>query len=608
MRGWSGPGFPVVSEAHPEGCAYLLVVQVGMRGWSGPGFPVGSEAYSEGCASGGGVVAVGIRRRVLQGPPPLPMGVRMLTTRNTDLELDGGVAAFPGWTLIEVSGRHRERFLATQATSDVAGLAVGESQLSALLDRTGRLQAFFFLCKRNDVIELLVPDEVAGRCVEKLEGHIIADDVAVTRRGVGSMRLALGPAAVVLADQGPDDEVFPVTGWGSRGFVTWTERKIPLPEISADELEARRVLGGPPRWGREIEPGQLINETLLLDLAVSFDKGCYLGQETVAKVASHRGAVRAPVVLETGDPEAPIEGVVGDWFSVGDRKKAGRVLSVADWDGIAWLQVSLHRELRVVGRKLAVVFADGTAVDATIHPAPMLPTPSRVEMADRLSVAASAAFAEGSNDRALELLERAIAVCPTSADAHESLGVILGRIGRLDEAIEEMHRLLEIDPSSVMAHSNLSLFYNRLGDIEAAERHLAVATRVSFGGSATADPAGPAAVAAKREADQKRREEMFDRVLAIDPDDALAHFGLGELALEQGRLDPAIDHLEKAIAIDPAHAAAILALGRALEDCGDTDRARDVYERGTEVAAKKGDLATAQKMQERLNALAPRAP
>jgi len=96
---------------------------------------------------------------------------------------------------------------------------------------------------------------------------------------------------------------------------------------------------------------------------------------------------------------------------------------------------------------------------------------------------------------------------------------------------------------------------------------------------------------------------MFRRVLEIDPDDPLAHFGLGELAVEEGRLDVAVDHLERAIAADPGPSAAILALGAALGGLGETDRARETYRSGIESAAKRGELATAQKMQQRFNAI-----
>ena len=521
------------------------------------------------------------------------------------LDLDGCVAPFPGWKIIEVTGSHRERFLSSQVTSDLSTLGEGESRLSALLDRTGRLQAFFFIRKRADAVELLIPEAVADHCVERLEAHVIADDVAIERRDVGPMRLALGPMAVSLADQRLDDEIFPVSGWGSRGFVTWSDQEVGLPDVSSADLSTRRVLGGPPTWDLEVRPGQLINETSLLDSAVSFDKGCYLGQETVAKVAAHRGAVRAPVLLELEDSETEITGLVGTKFRVGDRTSAGMVLSAARWNGAGWLQVSLHRELRVIGRKLRCVFADDRAIDAAVRSMPLLPAPSREEMADRLTVAASAAYAEDRDDRALELLDRAIAICPTWADAFESKGVILGRLGRQHEAIEQMHRLLEVDPSSVMAHSNLSLLFNQLGDKDAAERHLALATRVSFGGELRSDPAVDDRNRIEElEAERKRREEMFRRILEIDPDDALAHFGLGELAMERGHFARAADHLERAIAGDPNHSAAILALGSALEGVDDTGRARQIYERGIEIAAKMGDLSTAQKMQDRLNALA----
>lgn len=520
------------------------------------------------------------------------------------LDLDGWVAPFPGWTLVEVAGRDRERFLSSQVTSDLTTLGEGESQPSALLDRTGRLQAFFFIRKRSDVVDLLIPEPVADHCVEKLEDHVIAEDVAIERRDVGPMRLALGPAAVVIADLRSAHVFFPVAGWGSRGFVIWSQQEFGLPDVSSTELSTRSVLGGPPTWGLEIQPGQLINETSLLDSAVSFDKGCYLGQETVAKVAAHRGAVRASVLLELEDSETDITGLVGTKFRAGDRANAGEVLSAARWNGAGWLQVSLHRELRVIGRKLRCVFTDDRAIDTAIHSMPLLPPPSREEMADRLTVAASAAYAEDRDDRALELLDRAIAICPTWADAHESKGVILGRLGRLSEAIEQMRRLLEVEPSSVMAHSNLSLFHNLLGDIEKAEEHLALASRVSFGGRPVLDSErSDQQERERRDADHRRREEMFRQVLEIDPDDALANFGMGELSAERGRFAQAIDHFELAIASDPAHSAAILALGGVLEGLNETDRARATYEQGVEIAAKKGDLTAARKMQERLNAL-----
>jgi len=523
------------------------------------------------------------------------------------LDIDAGIADLDGWVLVEVGGRDRERFLASQLTSDVVGLATGDSQLSALLDRSGRLQGFFYVRRRADALDLLVPEGAAAPCVDELDSRVIADDVTFRTVDVPAMRLILGPAASAAAAAFDGESVMPIQGWGTRGVVTWSDEPLDVPRIEPAELEARRVLGGPPSWGVEARPGQLINETALIDSAVSFDKGCYLGQETVAKIASHRGAVRGPVLLELDGAAEEAEARVGSRFGVGERARAGGVLSAARWDGRSWLYASLHRELRLPGRRLSCRFADGGELEGVVHAFPLLAVPSPEEIAERLTVAASTAFSGERTDRALELADRAIAICPTFADAYESKGVILGRLERYEEAIATMHRLLEVDPTAKMAHTNLSLYYNKLGDIEAAERHLALATRAEFAAAGSAgggDAAGTRE--AELEADRARREAMFSRVLEIDPDDALAQFGLGELELERGRPAEAVEHLERAVAADPAHSAALLALGRAFEGVGDGDRARRTYERGIDSAAKRGDLATAQKIQERLNGLAAR--
>ena len=103
--------------------------------------------------------------------------------------------------------------------------------------------------------------------------------------------------------------------------------------------------------------------------------------------------------------------------------------------------------------------------------------------------------------------------------------------------------------------------------------------------------------------DRKRRAEMFRQVLELDPEDALGNFGLGELMVEEGQFADAVVHLERALAADPRYSAAILALGRAHEGACYLGLARETYRRGVEIAAAKGDLATANKMQESLAGL-----
>jgi folate-binding protein YgfZ len=514
----------------------------------------------------------------------------------------GVQAPLAGWTLVVAEGRHAERFLHSQLTSDVMGLAPGASQQTALLDRGGRLQAFGFLCRRSRRFELLLPTDVVQSAVNRLEEFVIADDVGFEVEETPRMRMALGPEAVRRAVRDDNDRYFPIEIFGSRGFVTWGDGELDLPVVGNDELEARRVLTGLPRWGDDVSEGVLIHETTLIDTAVSAGKGCYLGQETVAKVASGRGAARAPMLLEVLSGEVDGCELVGKGFSSDVSDRSGTVLSWARWDGAVFLQASIVRELRVAGREAECRFERGPAVTVRVHPLPYLTAPVPGTWAHRLELKAVEAFAADCEEEAIELYERAIAVCPMYADAYEGLGVILGRHRRFDEAIDLMQHLLEVDPSSVMAHTNLSLYYNQQGRIEDAEREAAEAMRAKM--RRDREATGFAESGRRQEesasAERERRAEMFRQVLELDPDDALGNFGLGELLAEEGRYGEAVVHLERALEADPRYSAAFLALGRAHEGAEDLVAARDTYRRGVNVAAARGDLATANKMQERL--------
>jgi tetratricopeptide (TPR) repeat protein len=338
---------------------------------------------------------------------------------------------------------------------------------------------------------------------------------------------------------------------------------------------------------------------------VSFTKGCYLGQETVAKLASHRGAAYQPVLLRLDDGVDDPDATVGASFAAGERKRAGTVLSAATWGESVYLQVRLWRELRVAGLVIDCRFEDGKEIRGTVVPLPLLKTPSSQELAEDLYLRATELFSSDRENDAIVLLERALAVCPTHADSYESLGVILGRHGRFEEAIALMCRLLEVDPDSVMAHTNMSVYHNQLGRIEEAEREARAAAAKSLERSrrAAADADSERRQRDQAAADRARREEMFRQVLAIDPDDILASFGLGQMMVEAGDPAAAVPLLERAIAGDRGYSAAYLALGRAFEGLGERERARATYSDGVRVAARKGDMKTANTMQERLAAL-----
>jgi folate-binding protein YgfZ len=78
------------------------------------------------------------------------------------------------------------------------------------------------------------------------------------------------------------------------------------PTVAADELERLRIEAGTPRWGHEIDDRVLPAEAGLVERAVSFSKGCYPGQEPIARL-QYRGHVnrRLRVLEVEGDAPAP---------------------------------------------------------------------------------------------------------------------------------------------------------------------------------------------------------------------------------------------------------------------------------------------------------------
>lgn len=114
--------------------------------------------------------------------------------------------------------------------------------------------------------------------------------------------------------------------------------------IADDELERLRVEAGTPAWGKEIDDRVLPAEAGLTERAVSFTKGCYPGQEPIARL-QHRGHVNRELrVLEVGSAAQGDEVVYGE-------KVVGRVTSAVPGRALAYVRIEVpgNAELRVGG-------------------------------------------------------------------------------------------------------------------------------------------------------------------------------------------------------------------------------------------------------------------
>jgi tetratricopeptide (TPR) repeat protein len=352
-----------------------------------------------------------------------------------------------------------------------------------------------------------------------------------------------------------------------------------------------------------------IPETTLEREAVSYDKGCYLGQEVVARLRTYGSVKQAlmGLVLEQGhDAPLPRPGTPLSTDGSGVGHLASSAFSPTLDRAVA--MAYLDRAHRAPGATLDFTAEDATAFRATVVVLPFYTAPSREERARSLYDGALELFQRDihdEDDAAIELLKEAVLLAPEYEDAYEVLGVILNRHGRVDEAIRYMRILERLNPDCIMAHTNLSVFYVSKGMIDEAETEKAKAAVLQIRKASEARKAEEIA-AAERERIRKEALErigMFQEVLEFDPDDPLATFGMGSAYMQLNQYAEAVPHLRRATEVTKDYSAAFLNLGKCLEFLGRSEEARDAYRKGIEAATRKGDLMPMREMERRLKGL-----
>ena len=221
-----------------------------------------------------------------------------------------GMAVGPVLTrgLVRLQGKDRIKFAHRISTQRVLDLAPGVAVHLAFLDAKGHVMGEGLLVARGEELLVDVEPQVTEPLCAHLVRYVVMDQVKVEDVS-SSWRIvtALGPGGVALARQraaagsawenprrgvpaldvllAPGDAEAFRAGLVAAGAV----------ELGADDLDVLRVLAGVPRYGVDLDARRLPMEAALVRTAVSFDKGCYLGQEVVLR-GTFRGQVQRGLV------------------------------------------------------------------------------------------------------------------------------------------------------------------------------------------------------------------------------------------------------------------------------------------------------------------------
>ncbi|MDG2113696.1 MAG: hypothetical protein P8N02_13905, partial [Actinomycetota bacterium] len=195
--------------------------------------------------------------------------------------------------VVVVEGPEAASFLHGQVSQDVEGLGIGESRLSLLLEPRGRLEVFFRITRSGDQTYVLDTDPGVGELLRTSLERFKLRTKAEFSQPDWIMLAVRGPEAVAVAEAADGVEVAVAALWsGEHGVDLFGV--APSASVGAssafDELRARRGL---PAMGIDLLEGDIPNETGVLVESVSFDKGCYRGQELVERIDARQGGRRS---------------------------------------------------------------------------------------------------------------------------------------------------------------------------------------------------------------------------------------------------------------------------------------------------------------------------
>ncbi|WP_257797530.1 CAF17-like 4Fe-4S cluster assembly/insertion protein YgfZ [Aggregatibacter actinomycetemcomitans] len=270
------------------------------------------------------------------------MAYALLTAQQDDI-----ICPLSHYTLIEMAGVDAEKYLQGQLTCDVTKLAAGESTLTAHCDPKGKMSALFRLIRQDEqTFYMLLKSELLPSALDQLKKYAVFSKVTFTRldwqiigaagaKGIEKCGQISAQIRVAVHDRQP------------RVILLNPTRLSIEPTAEANVWDLLDIQDGVPGLAAATQL-QFIPQALNLqsiEQAISFHKGCYIGQETVAR-AKYRGANKRALFIFAAQTESlpdigsPLEMALGD-----NWRSTGTIISAVNFHDVLWLQAVLNTPL-----------------------------------------------------------------------------------------------------------------------------------------------------------------------------------------------------------------------------------------------------------------------
>lgn len=223
-------------------------------------------------------------------------------------------------TVLRMKGPDRQRYLNGQVTQDVRLANESQAVYACVLNAKGQLQAVCHIREHEDSYLLDAPLDLRDELLARLDRYIIADDVELTDES------DLWHVAHIPSGPVPDEFVqwrcSRFTQDGVDLFIRTPDLPPDFAERSQEEFAIACTSAGVPQWGAELTPGLLPPEARLDLNAISYDKGCYIGQEVISRI-KHAGKTNQHLVLLEVPSELETPALLNH-----EGREAGRITSV----------------------------------------------------------------------------------------------------------------------------------------------------------------------------------------------------------------------------------------------------------------------------------------